>query len=233
MKLITTLALLLIGATSGYSCGNEYGYTLDGRIVHTQYFYLSSKMKSHDRIKTKERLEHLRRKVATYPNDYKAWSDLAVNLLKVGKADSAVKILRPWVEKMPNEYNLNANLGTAYELTGNLDSALKYISKGYSLNKNSHFDSEWVHIKILEAKIKERARPGWIRINRILNVDSLIVRADTLNHRRTGVFPGVTQVNRQIMYQIRTRVPFTPAPNQVITNLLLSIATSKQAGRHV
>lgn len=220
MKFILTITLLITGLSAAHPCGNEYGYTLDGRMIHTRFFYLTERMKSFDVDKINARLEVLTKRVQENPNDFESWSDIAANYLKIGKADSAIDIIKPWIAKLPNEYNLNANLGTAYELTGQLDSALKYISKGYSLNPSSHANSEWVHKRILEAKRMDKRRTGWIRLNKILNVDSLIARSE----RVTPSYRSVETINNQIMYQIRTRAPFTPAPNMVITNLLLSLA---------
>jgi tetratricopeptide (TPR) repeat protein len=228
MKYFYSILLIFGSFLSAFSCGNEYGFSLDGRMIHTEYFYLADRMEKFDIPAIKSKLAELTKKVKSNPDDYKSWSDIAVNLLKIGNSDSAIKILRPWVQKLPNEYNLNANLGTAYELTGKLDSALKYISKGYALNDQSHSGSEWIHIKILEAKIKDKKQPGWLQLNRILDVEDLKLRQKS----QTRLL-GKDEVGEDIMYQIRTRVPFTPAPNRTITNLLLSLGDyNKEVGTY-
>jgi LPXTG-motif cell wall-anchored protein len=181
-----------------------------------------------DTLEINNRIIKLQNKRNQDSENFKTLSDIAANLLKIGKIDSAIKILRPLIPKNPNEYNLFANLGTAYELVDELDSAIKYISKGLQLNANSHYGSEWIHVKILEAKILEKKSPGWLRNNRIITVEDLLVKMNNTENRI-----DLRILNRHVFYQIRTRVPFTPAPNKVISNLLLTLGDfNKQVGTY-
>jgi len=53
------------------------------------------------------------------------------------------------------------DLGTAYELAGKNEPALRWIREGLRRNPNSHKGTEWLHVKILEAKIEqEKQRPS-------------------------------------------------------------------------
>lgn len=218
MKKILVLVVGISMFQLAFGCGNEYGYSLSGKRIFTRYFYLTDGMKQFDTVFINEKLLKLKAESISHPEDYKVWSDISVNLMKLGQADSALQILLPLYQQHLNEYNIIANIGTSYELIGELDSALKYISLGYELNKDSHFGSEWVHIEILKAKLKEKKSPGWLKTHRILDVSELVVRVDA-NHSSNEV----RKINDHISYQIRTRVPFTPAPNQVISNLLVSL----------
>lgn len=217
MKHLFTLLLIVAVSTASLACGNEYGHTLDGRKIYTRNFYLSERMMLFDKAAIQSRINRLRLFIKNAPQDYKHWSDLSVNFLKIGKVDSALNILAPLAKKHPQEYNIAANLGTAYELKGKLDSALKYISRGYELNPKSHMGSEWVHVKILEAKIKDKKQPGWIKRKPILTQEELIKRLDTERRYEAG------SVNGDVFYQVRTRAPFTPAPNKVLKNILVSL----------
>lgn len=217
MKYLITIFYILSSIVYSNACGNEYGFTIDGRKINTRTFFLSDRMLTFDTSYINKRISVIRLWVKNAPQNHKHWSDLAVNFLKVGKVDSAIHILAPLARKHPDEYNITANLGTAYELNGQLDSALKYITKGFELNPKSHLGSEWVHIKILQAKIKNKRSPGWLRRNNIISQNELISRINTSDYFPAGV------VNSNLFYQIRTRAPFTPAPNQVIKNLLLSL----------
>lgn len=213
MKQLLIFSTFLFYSLTAQACGNEYGYDLDGKRVFTRYFYLSKSHRHFNRSQLTNRLHELRAKNS---NDFKDQSNIALYLMKLGHADSALMILKPLIEKHPNEYTLNSNIGTAYELTGDLDNALKYISKGYEINPDSHLKSEWIHIRILEAKIKERGHRGWIRKNPIVPVQELIEKMGDLRKYRHRENP--------LAYQIKTRVPFTPAPNAVIANLLETLA---------
>lgn len=218
MRALLVLLTLLIVPTISYPCGNEYGETLDGTRMYGRYFYLSPDMRIFNEGQLKEHLNDLYRRSKGLSGDYKIWSDIAVNLMKLGKADSAVKILAPLVAKYPKEYNILANLGTAYELVGALDSALKYISKGFEVNPQSHNGSEWIHVKILEAKILEKQSPGWLAMNPIVEIQDIVERFKGLKESRL-----VYTANRHFSYQIRTRAPFTPAPNKVMANLMTAL----------
>ncbi|QNR23735.1 tetratricopeptide repeat protein [Croceimicrobium hydrocarbonivorans] len=196
------------------ACGNFYGHTLDGEIRYTHDIYLSATMLSFDTDRLWVHKRELEEKIKEAPQNFKYKSDLSLVLMKLGMTDSALSILRPLIKLYPTEYNVVANLGTAFELKGKLDSALILIRKGYELNPDSHRGSEWIHIKILEAKIKAKNRnPIWMQKNPIITMEEL--------EQRLG--EGVRkaeQVNLDFNYQIRTRVPFTPAPNEVLNNLL-------------
>ena len=218
MKHLISFLLFISLAKASYPCGNEYGYALDGTRIYTEYFYLSERMLHFDTVNIENRLNELNKKIEKGTADYKTWSDVAVNLMKIGKADSSIKILLPLIAERPNEYNLIANLGTCYELTGELDSALKYISKGLEINTSSHYGSEWIHVKILEAKIKQKSNSRWMITNEIVSVKELISDLDSANMRQK-----LHKINDDFFFQIRTRAPFTPAPNRTLGNLLMTL----------
>ena len=176
-------------------------------------------MLHHDTARIHKRIAEAKEKIELDANDYKSKSNYAVNVMKLGKVDEALEILKELQLSYPNEYNINANLGTAYELSGQLDSAYKYISKGYKMNRNSHRGSEWIHVKILEAKIKAKGNPAWFRSHSIIDVDSIIRKVKTGGNIRYYL----QTFERHLQYQIRTRAPFTPSPNMVIANLLVSM----------
>lgn len=212
-SILSFCALCLLGYHL-LACGNEYGYSPEGKKVFTRYFFLTERHTSFDQQQLQEKVKQAREELRSNPGDKETLSNLALYLMKLGRADTSVKILQPLVRENPREYNLVANLGTAYELTGKIDSALKYIQRGLEINQESHFGSEWVHVKILEAKLKDQKQPGWIQENYIISPDEMVARVDTA---RRGY---AMNLNRDIFFQIRTRAPFTPAPNAVLANLL-------------
>lgn len=218
MRYLLPFAFLLFYSFPAQPCGNEYGHTLEGEKVYSLYFYITPDMETFNEEYIKKRLSELESKVALYPGNFKNWSDIALNLMKLGQADSAIAILRPLLKVHGNEYNVLANLGTAYELVGELDSALKYISKGLEVNPRSHRGSEWIHVKILEAKLKEKREPGWLHTNAIIEISELEARKKDENDRNWR-----RRMDIELSYQLRTRAPFTPAPNRVMANLLITL----------
>lgn len=129
-------------------------------------------------------------------------SDYSVGLMKLGKSTEALTILRELYKHYPGEYKIASNLGTAYELTGQNDSALKYIKRTVELNPNDHEGSEWIHIKILEAKIQASKNATYFSNHTVLNLsDEQKKKKETLTH---------------ILIQLQERVPFSPGPDEMM-----------------
>lgn len=226
-KVLLLICLNLISVV-GLTCGNEYGHKVDGSVMHSRFFYLTPGQLKFDTVK-------LKKQITDYDNQYwqvnvssaqiisqdkdQALSNKALALMKLGKVKEARAILEPLVRRNQNEYTMCANLGTVYELSGELDSALKYISRGLELNSNSHWGSEWIHVELLNAKIKRKRDKNYILNNRILSDELLESNRDTAIKKR---FRRNSRILRNIYMQARTRARFTPAPNEVMCNLLLS-----------
>jgi tetratricopeptide (TPR) repeat protein len=208
MKNILLLFVSLVSFSS-FACGNEYG---------SYSFLRPYQLKFHDN-KIDNRIKELQIKLKSDSTNFKHWSDLSLNLMKKGEVDSALTLLKPIAIKHPKEYIVIANLGTAYELKNELDSALKYISEGLRLNPKSHRRSEWIHVAILKAKIKRNRNKDYILRTPIIS--EKLFFEHVIDRTKRHYF---STVQGQIFYQIKTRAPFTPAPNQVITNLFLNLA---------
>lgn len=136
-------------------------------------------------------------------------SDYAVFLMKAGKIEESLALLVELNKNLPNEYQIAANLGTAYELNGELDSALFYINRGMELNPDAHEGSEWVHVKILEVKLKQIQDPNYLN-----NTSVLKLAAEQKADYKT---------RRQLEIQIRERFPFTPGPDEIMASLMLDL----------
>lgn len=213
MKRLLFTLFWITHSLSSNACGNEYGMSLSGDRLHTPIFYLSDYYRSFDTKDIQAKLDAAITKRVLERDNFKNESNIALYYMKLGKVKEALDILIPLQKEHPEEYVIIANLGTAYELDGQLQNALKFIKKGYEINPESHYGSEWIHIKILEAKIKHGANSNWFRRNPIVTVDEVLEKAT--NHSRH---------RNQLAIQIRTRIPFTPAPNPIIANLLRTYA---------
>jgi len=213
MKQLLGLLIICVSINAN-ACGNEYGVSLNGERLHTPIFYLSDFYRSFDKDLIQRKLNEANAKRGTPEFDYKIESNIALYYMKLGETKVALGMLESLAAEHPEEYAIAANLGTAYELDGQLHKALQYIKKGYSLNPESHYGSEWIHIKILEAKIKHGVNSNWFRRNPIITVEELLEKNPD----------GRNDFRNHLAVQIRTRVPFTPAPNAVIANLLRTYA---------
>ncbi len=205
---IISLLLILLPASKSFACLNTYfvvdkhGHTHDAEKIEL------SLNKNFDLKTIQPQMLGLE---LTLKNNksYKALSDYAVCLLKIGKTEEALEILIALNKKYPSEYQIAANLGTAYELNGQVENALVYIKKGVLLNPASHHGSEWVHVKILEAKLALQKNPDYLKKNTVLNLT-----ADQTNQKL---------VLQQILIQAKERFPFSPAPDQIMGSLLIDL----------
>ena len=142
-------------------------------------------------------------------HDYKHLSDYAVLLLKAGKTKESLEILLQLSNHYPDEYQIATNLGTAYELNGEIEKAIQFINRGLELNPNSHEGSEWVHIKVLETKLKLKNDTLFLLENSVLNLAE--------EDKKSPI------IRNQILIQCQERFPFSPGPNPIMASLLIDL----------
>jgi hypothetical protein len=229
MKKVTSLFFLaLLSFSQILACGNEYeslSYTLiDGAIKDVDYSKWDSYYFNHgfnvQELKSEKSILEAKIKKS---NSYKHKSDLALVLLKLGEKENSLKILQQLIKKFPNEYNIVANLGTAYELNGKNDSALFYIKKAVKLNPDSHKGSEWIHVKILEAKLALQKDPEYLKQNSVLNLD---LNYQVLQDQKPvgEELEKLLSVKKQLAWQLKERIAFVAAPDPIVSDLLLDLA---------
>jgi tetratricopeptide (TPR) repeat protein len=153
--------------------------------------------------------------------DYKILSDYGWNTLKFGKCDNAVKLLEALYEKYPNEYNIVANLGTAYEVASDNVKALALLKKAVEINPQSHYGSEWIHLKILEQKVS--STPDYKKIldlNVPNNFNEWLGSGTNFYHKE--ISPDSLMV--QIAYQLHERISFIRPTDPIIGKLVFDFA---------
>jgi tetratricopeptide (TPR) repeat protein len=145
---------------------------------------------------------------------HEAESNYAVVLLRMGKTSQALSILERLITEHPQEYNIIANLGTTYELTGQNEKALQYIKKGLEMNKESHKGSEWIHVKILEAKIAMKQNPNWLKENAILGREATGI-LESKNEEK------IKQLIQDLGYQLFERTQFIQPKDVMVGDLIM------------
>ncbi len=93
--------------------------------------------------------------------------DEAARKILRGDAQSALVLLKEVEARHPGLYMTAANMGTAYELTGDNENAHLWIATGIRRNPGSHMGAEWLHLRILEAKMALQKDPDWLLKNSI------------------------------------------------------------------
>ena len=206
MKAILS-ALLMCVSIASVACLNEHHITLKGHEARTDFIVDFTRFhKSHDRAELEDNLRRLSSEQPGNDADrFKKRNSIAVTLIKLGRLNEADSILHNLYKEQPRDYTVISNLGTLYELQGKNQKALQFIRKAISIEPDSHNGSEWVHVKILEYKLKNI--PGKnIAASNILGLSS---REHVSSSAATD-----------IQYQLSERIPFTPVPNLLLAKVL-------------
>ena len=230
MKNILLIALFSFLTCKVSACLNGYHINAEGAIFSTHDDdHIGPFMTSFNQPNLEELLSHYNlKKIDQY--SYKQKSDLSILLIKMGKFEEALQILEKLAKVYPEEYKIIANLGTVYELLGQNEKALKYIKEGLRLNPKSHSESEWIHVKILEAKIKLQSDQKWLSNHSILGINPQSYEGLTESDMLHKGYPRHKEANdalkmiRETDYQLHTRIPFTPVPDLITEKLLTEIA---------
>ena len=149
----------------------------------------------------------------------------AAAALRVGQFDRAYNLLVVLEDEEPGHYEVAANLGTALELLGRDDEAREWIAKGIERNVDNHFGTEWLHLRILDAKLALAQHPDWLATHSVIGSDFGPADAPTRAFTRPAGNQGkqineAREVQASICYQMRERLPFTPRPNLLVGSLL-------------
>lgn len=156
------------------------------------------------------------------PADLNLRNDYAVALIHSGRLQEGKRMLRDLEEESPGRYLTAANLGTALELDGQDEQALWWIREAIRRNPEAHFGTEWIHVRILLAKLHLKENPRWLASHTVLGPDFgseafPIIPSDWL---------GKTERKRVVFgleYQLMERLEFSPAPNPLVADLLFSL----------
>lgn len=151
---------------------------------------------------------------ATKDLDYLSDKGLLLILLK--RYDEAIRLYLEIEKIKPNKYSTASNIGTAYELIGQNENALKWIQKAVEINPKSHKHSEWIHVKILEAKIKGEQ---FYNTTFLLNTDfgTELMPKSNLNRAE------LRKLLDALFYQLNERVSFVKPKEKIVAQLLFDL----------
>ena len=153
--------------------------------------------------------------------DFKTQNDLAVTLVYLGRYPAALSYFAAIESNVPNQFATAANMGTTYELLGNATEAQRWIRESLRRKTDYHDNSEWIHLKVLEAK-----RSG-INPTSVIGLDfgnrawpsspaELPVDAD-------GKPQTLAQVEDALIFQLHERLQFVRAPDASVASLLFDL----------
>lgn len=152
-------------------------------------------------------------------------NNIAVAMVHLGQIKEAIEVLEKYEKSNPGVYQTAANLGTAYELDGQNEKALKWITEGVRRNGQGHNGTEWLHVKILEAKIGIKSDPAWLKKHSVLEEIDLsqasveISVADDLRIKRS-----LADIEAALIYQLHERLEFVKPQEAIVAELLYDLA---------
>lgn len=166
--------------------------------------------------------------------DFGNHNDLGVNLIRQGRMVEAIRLFVAIEKRFPGRHETAANLGTALELVGSDDIALQWIRVGIQRNAAEHEGTEWLHARILEAKIALKRDPRYLDTRSVAGVrfDSALLPAlpATYPPGNDGRPVSPHALDKAFNYQLHERMLFVKPKDAVVANLLMDWATLNLAG---
>ncbi|HEY9045937.1 MAG TPA: hypothetical protein VIN08_08575 [Ohtaekwangia sp.] len=158
-------------------------------------------------------------------NDLDYLSDKGVILIIFNKYKEAIDLYLEIEKMQPGRYATASNIGTAYELMGDNENALKWIKRAVEIDSTSHYNSEWIHVKILEAKIKGET---YITTQHLLNADFGDDEFPTseLTKKELGV------LSLALYYQLNERISFIKSNDKIVAQLLFDLGNIAYLSGH-
>ncbi|WP_157505933.1 tetratricopeptide repeat protein [Flavobacterium chungangense] len=225
MRKIFCIGFLFFTLLNTYACLNGEKYIMkNGGYLYMDYadalpfghnFPISKNM---ERVKFE--LDSLYKK--TKDLDY--LSDKGYILIIEKRYDEALKLYLKIEKLKPKRYSTASNIGTLYELMGNNKEALKWINKSITINSKSHNGSEWLHSRVLEAKINgEKFQNSKFLLNTDFgNEIRPISKLDTIQ---------LNKLDKSLYYQLNERLSFIQPKDNIIAILMFELGNIKMLKR--
>lgn len=230
-------AVLLLATPAADACINGLGTDHAGhRFIADWYTGEEMTQALSEQRQRRHMLDRARTIAATARKqpDFANLTDLGVLLIYQGQYGAAIRHFLAIEQRFPGKHQTAANLGTALELAGYDEVALRWIRIGIQRNQDEHLRSEWLHVRILEAKIALSKNPDYLENRSVAGVAfektlvPSIPSAMPLGNDGKPVKPW--ELDRSLSYQLHERIQFVAAPDPVVANLLLDWATLNLAG---
>jgi len=202
------LFLLLVLSIYSVACGWINGTTIDGQWVErsgrSNYVHQDDLRLSLEST-PRQKLDYFEESFSEEERENNITK--AVFLMLDGKYKESIEKLLIEEKLHDKSYEVATNLGTAYELLGDNVKAYKWIEEGLKRNPDSHYGTEWLHVKILEAKLELSIDPDFMKNNHVIDVS----------------YSGYN-VTEALLYQLRERMLFVKPKDPIVADLLYSYA---------
>lgn len=223
MKKIIVFGLLLFSLQSE-ACINIFAIDSAGRAHYLSHWFFFS-VEFRQKEITNE-IKSVEKKFAAGDYSYQNISDYGAWLLMAGRFSEGLDIFRALSKKYPQVYEINANTAVAYELNGDIDSALYWETASLKINPEAHSGSEWIHLKILEARKQLQTDPDWCMHHNVTDVVNMIKQHYKFEEHED--FNEGYRTFTDFMNQLEERFPFTYTEDPVMGKLLLELGDAYQ-----
>lgn len=213
------LILILLGGHIGLCCINEYRTLLNGKVEFTDADNAApfGRFNQDNKAYLLEQL-HKADSIYKVTGKIEDYSDYGALLVYNGQYLQAKAIFIEIESKTPGLYATASNLGTTYELLGQNDSALFWITKAIKINPNSHDGSEWIHLKVLEGKLKSNGNDNYFLTHNLLSLD-FGDSEKPVNKNNIDLL----KLRNQLYHQLNERMSFVKPQDQIVGQLLFDL----------
>ncbi|MFK3650405.1 hypothetical protein ACI2IY_18510 [Lysobacter enzymogenes] len=233
LSMLAALALLSL-APAAAACINTIGTDHSGRKFFPNWYAgddLPKRMKPH--LPRKESVEFVIERVRKDPS-FDNLNNIGAVLIHQHQYTRAIEHFLTVERLFPGHSETAANLGTALELSGHDRVALRWIRIGMQRDPDEHHRTEWLHARILEAKIAMATDRNYLQGRSIAGVS---FAAELVPPVPTQLPPGndgrpvaAWELNKALSYQLFERTNFVAPSDPVVANLLMDWATLNLAG---
>lgn len=215
---------LCLSAQLAVACLNDSEKTAHPIVIQNAATHLKEALAVDPKVKGERAVTQTSREsIFLHKNQY------AIALIYQGQLQKAVGILEKMEKETPGSYYVAANLGTAFELSGENEKALHWIKEGIRRNPNSHLGTEWLHVKILEAKIAHAQDPRYFHKQSVLNL-KFDQRGTFQNVSVGSESISVEKVKTALAYQLSERLQFVKKADPTVASLLYDYAALEAVG---
>jgi hypothetical protein len=211
---------LLVGANPAQACENETGADRFGKPIglDTPVYVLKDQMTyGQRRTELVGWADRVLARARENP-DFSNLNELAVVTTRLGRPKPAIRLLLALERQWPGRYETATNLGTALELAGADAVALRWIREGIRRNPGSHEGSEWLHVRILEAKVAGKIGSSMLGLDYgYAPTPQLPGALPAGNDGKPVASPA--QLARHLVVQLGERVQFVPPRDPVVAAL--------------
>jgi len=218
VRKIVKLLLILIFPSLTQACLWLEGTTIDGNYKTFEDRRISSIFLEMSQYKTAQ--QNFQDKF--YRESNQTIEYIALYQIMKGKYKQGINKLLEIEKKSPNIYSTASNLGTAYELQGNIPLAIKWIKEGIKRDAHSHGGTEWLHLLILEIKLRLENNSTLLKKGHIINMPTKFEDSTKIQIKDKRY--TITDIRDALFYQLKERMIFVKPKDEIVADLLYTFA---------